>query len=172
MSMLSFNPKLLSNEDRVLYEKMVDKRKKAGAPFGGPYDALMNHPKLCEKIEALGYYLKFDGHLPRNIYQFVVLTVAQKTQAEFEWKDHVEHAVSAGVPQEVINMLKSGASSFPDPYKLAAELLNYVFAWKSIPEPLQNACISAYGMYGLIEIVTLSGFYQLFAAVNQGFDIH
>jgi len=27
------------------------------------------------------------------------------------------------------------------------------------------------GKHGLVEIVVLSGFYQMFAAINQGFDI-
>jgi hypothetical protein len=30
----------------------------------------------------------------------------------------------------------------------------------------------ATGKQGLVEIVVLSGFYQMFAAINQGFDIH
>lgn len=174
MSQLAFNPESLNEKDRVLYEKMVAKRNKVGASFDGPYKALMNHPELCEKIEALGYYLKFQGHLPRDLYQFIVLAVAKTTKATFEWEDHIDHALLAGVPQDVIETLKKkgiAKSSFPTPYNLAAELLSYVLEWKNIPERLQNACIAAYGMDGFIEIVTLSGFYQLFAAINQGFDI-
>ena len=33
----------------------------------------MNHPQLCARVEELGFYLKFEGHLPREVYQFVVL---------------------------------------------------------------------------------------------------
>ena len=174
MSKLSFDQKTLNSQDLALYEEMVAKRKKMGAPFDGPYQVLMNHPQLCEKIEALGYYLKFEGHLPRDVYQFVVLAVAKATRASFEWEDHLPHALSAGIPQEVIDLLKNTpleTTSFPHPYKLAAQLLSYVLHWKSIPDDLQKACIQTYLLQGFIEIVTLSGFYQMMSAINQGFDV-
>ncbi|MBX6324970.1 MAG: carboxymuconolactone decarboxylase, partial [Chthoniobacterales bacterium] len=92
MARLPFDPSKLSPDDLTLYRRIVERRKAKGAGFGGPYAALMNHPKLCAKIEALGFYLKFEGHLPRNIYQFVVLCVARHTGAAFEWVDHLKHA--------------------------------------------------------------------------------
>jgi 4-carboxymuconolactone decarboxylase len=42
-----------------------------GAPFSGPYAVLMNYSELRQKIEALGFYLKFQGHLSKQVYQFV-----------------------------------------------------------------------------------------------------
>lgn len=174
MAKLPFNPNTLEGNDKILYEAMVAKRKGQGAPFGGPYLALMNHPELCQKIEMLGYYLKFEGHLPRNVYQFVVLAVARDTHAAFEWDDHIKHALDAGLPQEVIDSLKMHGvvnSSFPDPYRVAAEILSATLIWKNIPEKTQNDAIKEYGIQGLIEIVVLSGFYQMFSAINQGFNI-
>lgn len=174
MVKLAFDPNSLNANDKAIYEAMVSKRKKQGAPFGGPYAALMNHPELCQKVEALGYYLKFEGHLPRDVYQFVVLAVASETHSNFEWKDHVEHAVLAGLPQDVIENLKNkgiSAASFPDPYRISADILAITLTWKNIPEKLQKDAIKAYGIQGLLEIVVLSGFYQMFSAINQGFDI-
>jgi 4-carboxymuconolactone decarboxylase len=174
MAKLAFNPNDLSPKDKGIYDTMVERRKKMGAPFDGPYAALMNHPELCQRIEELGFYLKFEGHLPRNVYQFVVLSVAQNTHTTFEWADHLEHALAAGVPQTVIDILKiKGVSkgNFPPPYHLAAELLNATLVWKNIPTEIQDKAISTYGIYGFIEIVVLSGFYQMFSAINQGFDV-
>ena len=108
MAELPFDPSTLSPVDRALYERMAERRKAQGAGFGGPYAALMNHPQLCEKIEALGYYLKFQGHLPREVYQFVVLFVARRTGAGFEWVDHIQHAEAAGVPSSLIGALQRG----------------------------------------------------------------
>lgn len=174
MAKLHFNPALLNSHDKALYDSMVEKRKKQGAPFGGPYAALMNHPKLCEKVEALGYYLKFQGHLPRDVYQFIVLCVSKETKASFEWNDHVHHALDAGVPQEVIDHIDSQGTSYenyPNPYQYAAQILSFTLKWKNIPEPVQAQAIKIYGMEGYIEVVVLSGFYQMFSAINQGFDI-
>ncbi|HEY8902758.1 MAG TPA: carboxymuconolactone decarboxylase family protein [Chthoniobacterales bacterium] len=173
MATLPFDPDKLSDADRTLYENLAERRKQQGAPFGGPYLALMNYPHLCKRIEDLGFYLKFQGRLPREVYQFIVLSVARHCGAAFEWADHVEHARAAGVPEAVIESLHSqGAEGmFSAPYALVARILAHTLPWKNVPEDIQNAAIETYGTDGFIEIVVVSGFYQMFSAINQGFDI-
>ena len=174
MASLPFDPATLSPSDLALYNRMVERRKAQGAGFGGPYRALMNHPRLCEKIEDLGYFLKFEGRLPRDVYQFVVLCVARSTGAAFEWSDHIEHAKAAGVPQSAIDTLRHNGLSrggFPAPFDLVAEALGSTLCWKEVPEALQSQLIERYGVQGFVELVVLSGFYQMFSAINQGFLI-
>lgn len=174
MAQLPFDPDRLNPEDKAIYEAMVAKRKSRGAPFSGPYLALMNHPQLCRKIQDLGYYLKFEGHLSRDVYQFVVLSVARETKTGFEWVDHIQHALAAGVPQTVSDALRVhgvAGTDFPHPYRLAALALRSTLAWQNIPETVQQEAIASYGMYGFVEIVVLSGFYQMFSAINQGFAV-
>ncbi len=174
MAQLPFDPAKLSPSDLALYERMAQRRKAQGAGFGGPYAALMNHPELCEKIEDLGFYLKFRGHLPRDVYQFVVLSVARSTGAAFEWMDHEAHARAAGVPSSVIDALRQtgiAAAAFPPPYDLVAKALRSTLAWKDVAQAVQDECVEAFGVKGFVEIVVLSGFYQMFAAINEGFAI-
>lgn len=173
MAALPFNPATLSPQNRAIYDAMVARRKAQGAPFDGPYNALMNHPQLCKRVEELGYYLKFEGHLPRIVYQFTVLAVAQSTGAAFEWADHVNHARAAGVPENVINTLQQSglAGTYPDPFAQSATVLDASLQWKDIPQLAQDAAIKAFGIEGLVELVVLSGFYQMFSAINQGFAV-
>jgi 4-carboxymuconolactone decarboxylase len=174
MANLPFDPAALAPADRALYDAMVAQRAAQGAPFSGPYLALMNHPQLCQRIQDLGFYLKFEGHLARDVYQFVVLAVARQTGAAFEWSDHVGHARAAGVPDTVIAQLQErglAGAPLPAPYGLAAQVLTHTLAWRNIPQDVQHAAITAYGMQGFVEIVVLSGFYQMFSAINQGFDV-
>jgi hypothetical protein len=44
-------------------------------------------------------------------------------------------------------------------------------AWEPLPADLQSRAVAQWGREGLVEIVVLSGFYQMFAAFNQGFNI-
>jgi 4-carboxymuconolactone decarboxylase len=44
-------------------------------------------------------------------------------------------------------------------------------AWQPIPDALQARVVAEWGTDGLVEIVVVAGFYQMFAAINQGFDI-
>jgi 4-carboxymuconolactone decarboxylase len=172
MTVLDMNVAQLPADARALYATMAERRRAKGEGFGGPYLALLNHPELARRIEELGFFLKFEGALPRTVYQFVVLTVARTTGAGFEWHDHIAHARAAGLPEDVIDAIGSGGSAaLPQPYALAHAILQRTMAWQVVPDDLQAQAVAAWGKHGLIEIVVLSGFYQMFAAINQGFDI-
>ena len=172
MASLPFDPEKLSADDRAIYDKVKAHRAAVGAPFSGPYLALMNHPMLAEKIEALGYFLKFEGALPREVYQFVVLMVARACGASFEWTDHVEHARAAGVPDDVIEAVRTlGDKPLPQPYATAAPVIRATLAWQDVPDAAQSAAVATFGMKGFVELVVVAGFYQMFSAINQGFDV-
>ena len=172
MPVLDMNVATLPTDAQALFATMAARRKAKGEGFGGPYLALLNHPELARRIEELGFFLKFEGALPRTVYQFVVLSVARATGAGFEWHDHIAHARAAGLPDDVIDAIGSErTAALPQPYALAHEILQRTMAWQVVPNDLQAQAVAAWGKHGLIEIVVLSGFYQMFAAINQGFDI-
>jgi 4-carboxymuconolactone decarboxylase len=172
MSVLEMDPANFPAPAKALFERIAAKRRAKGEGFGGPYLALLNHPVLAERVEGLGFYLKFEGVLPRPIYQFIVLSVARATGAAFEWQDHVRHALAAGLPQSLIDDIAGVANaSLPHPYGLVRDILARTLAWQPIPDALQANAAAEWGSDGLVEIVVVSGFYQMFAAINQGFDI-
>src|ERR1700682_5229250 len=118
------NPATLPADARALYERMAARPKSKGEGFGGPYLALLNHPGLARRIEELGFFLKFEGSLPRTIYQFIVLSIARATGAGFEWHDHITHARAAGLPDEVIDCIGSDrAAALPQPLPLGGSSL-------------------------------------------------
>jgi 4-carboxymuconolactone decarboxylase len=172
MTVLQMDPAKLPAAGRALFAAIAAKRKARGEGFGGPYIALLNHPELARRVEELGFFLKFEGVLPRPAYQFIVLTVAHATGAAYEWHDHVEHAIAAGLPQDVVDAIGSGRTeTLQQPYALLSAILAKTMAWQPVPDDLQACAAAQWGVEGLVEIVVLSGFYQMFAAINQGFDI-
>ncbi|MGB7099036.1 MAG: carboxymuconolactone decarboxylase family protein [Xanthobacteraceae bacterium] len=172
MTVLSMEPATLPPAGRALFAEMSARRNARGEHFGGPYIALLNHPELARRIEALGFFLKFEGVLPRPAYQFIVLSVAQATGASYEWHDHVQHALAAGLPQDVVDDIAADrAETLQPPYALLQAILSKTMAWQPVPDDLQAGAVAEWGTEGLVEIVVVSGFYQMFAAINQGFAI-
>lgn len=161
----------LTGEDRAIYEDILARRRAKGADHLGPYIPLLNHPELARLIEQLGYYYKYESTLPRDVYQFIVLTIAKRSGVAFVWADHVEAARAAGLPEAVIDSISAGAKAFPPPFDIAAETIDCAFAYRSIPSGLQESAIARFGLHGFIEIVTLCGFYTLMAMVNACFDV-
>jgi len=172
MSVLDMSVATLSPQAKALFEQMAMRRKSKGEGFGGPYLALLNHPELARRVEELGFFLKFEGALPRPIYQFIVLTISRSTGAAYEWHDHIAHARAAGLPEAVIDCIGAGnTAALPPPYSLVHAILEKTTAWQVVPDDLQAEAAALWGKHGLVEIVVVSGFYQMFAAINQGFDI-
>ena len=135
MSVLEMDPAKFPPPAAALYERITARRRAKGEGFGGPYLALLNHPALAERVEALGFYLKFEGVLPRVHYQFIVLSVARATGAAFEWQDHVQHALAAGLPQDIIDGIAGGAGAIlPHPFGLLRQVLTKTLAWQPIPD--------------------------------------
>jgi 4-carboxymuconolactone decarboxylase len=122
----------------------------------------------------LGFFLKFHGRLPRAVYQFVVLCVARYTNTAFEWVDHLAHAQAAGVPQEAIDTVRReslATGRLPAPFDTAARVLAATLPWHEVPQEVQDEAIRCFGKEGYVELVVLSGFYQMFSAINQGFGV-
>src|SRR3979409_251028 len=148
MTVLDMNPSTLPSDAQALYEKMAARRKAYGEHFGGPYLALLNHPELARRIEELGFFLKFEGALPRTIYQFIVLSIARATGADFEWQDHIAHARGAGPPPEVLDCIgASSAAALPKPYALAHAILAKTTAWQVVPDDLQADAVAQWGKH-------------------------
>lgn len=162
----------LTGKAKEIYDDILARRTAQSAKVRGLYIPLMNHPELAQHIEHLGYYLKFEGKLPRDAYQFVVLTIARRLGVAFEWVDHVAHARAEGLSDALIEaILKEDRMSIPHPYSVILDTIDVVLELKSIPEDIQSQMISLYEVQGLLEVVTLCGFYRMVGEITQAFDV-
>ena len=133
---------------------------------------------LCSSSRSGGAHRGpgFPSEIRRNpaptAYQFIVLSVAKATRAAFEWSDHVRHALAAGPPQPVVDAIANRfeRQPSPSPSTCSRAILAKTMAWKPVPDALQSRAATESGKEGLVEIVVLSRFYQMFAAINQRFD--
>jgi 4-carboxymuconolactone decarboxylase len=162
----------ITGKGKEIYDDILARRSAQGAKVAGLYIPLMNHPELSQFIERLGYYLKFEGKLPRDAYQFVVLSMARRIGVAFEWVDHLAHARAAGLSDALIDaILKLDRESIPHPYSVIVATIDVALECKSIPKDLQGQMIELYGVQGLLEVVTLCGFYQMVGEITQAFDV-
>lgn len=161
----------LTGEGLKVYQDIASRRSAKGVHHLGPYVPLLNDPELAKRVEQLGYYYKYEATLPRDIYQFIVLVFAKNCGVEFEWLDHIAAARAAGLSDKLIDSIHGGATTFAAPFDKVHACMGYALKYQSIPKPLQDEIIAAYGISGLLEIVTLCGFYGLIGMINACFDV-
>jgi 4-carboxymuconolactone decarboxylase len=153
-----------------LYQQLAAHRGR----IDGMYRSLLNHPELTRHVSDLGTYLRFgSGSLPGDLRELTILWLARQLQAGYEWVKHVPPARDAGLPEELIEALRTGREErvLTPTQKAVIDGAGCVLARRSLPQGLQDALIAALGLEGLIELVVLCGFYQMIAGVIFAFDV-
>lgn len=136
------------------------------AKLAGPLIVLLEHPTLCQSVQALGETLRFAGVLPARLRELATLVTAAAWHAEYEWHAHVPIALAAGLDAGAIAAIRRG-----DPPQLSGTDLNVYELCRSLldrQDVSDERCvplISAYGNAGVLEIVALCGYYSLIAMV-------
>ncbi len=71
----------------------------------GPFLVWLRSPELCEKVEALGAYCRFESSLDPRLKELSLLIAARHWDAQYSWNAHVGKAAELGVPRESLTAL-------------------------------------------------------------------
>lgn len=160
----------MTPEMAELYQRLVGQRGR----IDGMYRSLLNHPRLTRLISDLGAFLRFEsGALPGDLRELAILWVARRLHASYEWVKHTPPARVAGLPEPVIEAIRTGQAppELTDEQQAVIEVVNCVLEKRSIPQGLQDGLAARIGLPGVIEIVVIVGFYQMIAGVIFAFDV-
>ena len=69
--------------------------------------SLSNSPEGLEAFAAYGEYVRYGTQIPGRVRELCVLGVARGNQ--YAWSHHHPHAIKAGVTQEELDKLETGA---------------------------------------------------------------
>jgi 4-carboxymuconolactone decarboxylase len=158
----------LTGEARAVYDRIAARR---GA-VRGPFAILMHHPALADPVAAVGEYLRFGSTLPGDIRELAILITARSASQPFEWVMHAPVARTEGLPEDVIEAIRTrkDLAALPARYLGPARVVRHALAFESLPAELQAEVQRDLGITGLVELVTLAGYYRLIAGVLCAFD--
>ncbi|HMD93135.1 MAG TPA: carboxymuconolactone decarboxylase family protein [Trebonia sp.] len=71
----------------------------------GPFLGWLRSPELCEKVEALGAYCRFESSLNPRLRELSLLIAARHFDTQYSWNAHVKKAVDLGVSAESLAAL-------------------------------------------------------------------
>jgi 4-carboxymuconolactone decarboxylase len=157
-------------EAEELYRQLAARRGR----IDGMYRSLLNHPVLTRHVSDLGTYLRFgSGALPGDLRELTILWMARQLKAGYEWVKHVPPARAAGLPEKVIEAVRTGREEqeLSQEQKAVLDAARCVLKRRSLPQALQDGLTAHLGLEGLIELVVLCGFYQMIAGVIFAFDV-
>ena len=144
-----------------------------GEKYSEIWMKMLHNVPLTRVVSNVGRTLRFQGTLSGPLREAVILYVGHAARCQFEWDCHTDFGRKAGVPEEIISHIQrnSALNAYPQPFRDVLEAAQAALEKKSLPAPLQTRLIQQFGKNGLVEIVLLSGYYQMLASFLNAFEV-
>ena len=165
----------LTGADLEAFRHMAGARAHAEgrAALGEVYVRMFNAPAVARRVAALGELLRFEGVLPGDVRELVILRYAAHQRFGYEWAHHQRPAELEGLdPETVAGVAGDGLpDGLRDDQAAALAAVDAVVAQRSIPAGVQERIVAAHGLAGAVEIVALCGLYAIMGYTVSAFDI-
>jgi 4-carboxymuconolactone decarboxylase len=100
--------------------------------------------------------------LPPRLRELVILRLASKMDASYEFAQHARIGAAVGVKQAEIASLRSGGgapSTIRDDERLALDLVDELIDTRHLSHELWGAAVTAFGVEPLLELLVVVGYF-------------
>ena len=142
------------------------------AGFQGPGGIMLYSPNLARSESAKFHYLRSQSHIGRRLYELAILTTARELDQQFECYAHEPAALSAGVAQEVIDVIKfrKATTGLEPKDATVIQLGREVFRWRAVDLATFRTARALFGDRDLVDIVSVMAQYACVAVLLNAFD--
>jgi len=159
----------MTPRQRALHDKIAGKRGKVGAP----YQIWLYSPELCERVEALGAYLRWDSAMAPKYRELSLLLAARFFDAQYSWNAHTDAAIKEGIRPETLQAI---AERRPPPFNDEEERIFYTFAMEVLEEHFVKpetfeAARKVFGAQGIVDIIGALGNFSTLAMLLNAFEV-
>jgi 4-carboxymuconolactone decarboxylase len=141
--------------------------------FGGPFQLLIRAPEICEHAAQLGGHLRWGTSLPDRLSELAIITTARFWRAQYEWYAHAPLAEKAGVPSSAIEAIRRGdvPNFLQSDEALVHRVCTELFGTQRLSDASFREAISTLGEAGLIEVISIIGYYTLIGNTLNAFQV-
>ena len=139
----------------------------------GPFLVWLRSPELCEKVEALGAYCRFESALDPRIRELSLLIAARHFDAQYSWNAHVGKAADLGVSREALTEL---AENSEPRFTRRDEQVTYQFSTEILRDHFVSdetfaAGLDELGEQGLVDLIGSLGNFSMLAMLLNAFQV-
>ena len=133
----------------------------------GPWIALLRSPELMTRTRGLSDYLRFESVLPGWLREFVILMMARQWGQSYEWHVHYPLAIEEGLSPAIAQAIAEGRrpEGMVDEEEILYELCLELQRNHSISDATYERAVSRFTEQGVIETVSLMGYYTMIAMI-------
>ncbi len=161
----------LSPRQQELHDEFLKSRPRA--TLTGPFSVLIHTPEIAEPADKLVNYYRQKAKIGRRLVELVILLVVRSASVQYAWSVHEPQALKEGFSQDVIDAIRDRKRpDFKrDDEKLVYDFVTELLADKTVSAAMFDRAKAAFGLEGVIELVTLVGNYVMIGLVLNTFDI-
>jgi 4-carboxymuconolactone decarboxylase len=169
MRLPQLKPEDMSERQREMADRIACRR---GA-VRGPFQVWLNSPEACDRVEALGAFLRFDSSLPVRLRELSLLLAARNWDAQYSWNAHVDKAVEAGIPRSAVDAIARREEPRFDQvddtvfYRFCQELLHDHF----VTDDTFSQALEIFGPEGLVDTVASLGNFTMLGMCLNAFQV-
>ena len=159
----------LAPSTRAIHDRIAATR----GGLRGPYGVLLHHPALCERVAALGEQLRFHSVLSGADLELAILAAGREAESPYEWAAHEPIAVREGARPEAITVVREGMSTHALHRReaLIVDTVRALYRDHRLTADEFSRAETELGRQGLIELVTLVGYYGMIAGVLNAYEV-
>jgi 4-carboxymuconolactone decarboxylase len=169
MRLEKIDPADWTDRQREVGERIAGRR---GA-VRGPFQAWIQSPDACERVEALGAYVRFESSLPLRLRELSLLIAARHFDAQYSWNAHVDKTVESGIARSAIEAIAHRETpSFDNAedqafYDFCNELLTNHF----VSDDTFARALDHFGAAGLVDTVASLGNFTMLGMCLNAFEV-
>jgi len=138
----------------------------------GPFNAWVTAPGIGGRLAELGAALRFESSIERRLLEVAIITVGARWRAEFEWWAHSRMALRHGVSQEAVDAIaREEAPALLEDERVVYSVARQLVDSGRVDRATYNAAHALLGDRGIVELVTLCGYYTLVSFTLNAFDV-
>jgi len=156
-------------------DKMTDAQKKAAADFAavrktdptGPFAVMLRVPELMDLAFKWREHVQFRSVLEPRLTELAIIIAARHWTQQYEWNAHYPLALKAGLKPELIAAVEEGRrpSRMAEDEEILYDLCTELQQNRGVSDATYARALAKFGEPGIIEAVSLQGYYSLLAMV-------
>lgn len=159
----------LSQQQQEISDRIASKR----GGTRGPFLVWLRSPGMCERVEALGAYCRFESALPERLRELSLLMAARAFDAQYSWNAHVDKAVAAGLD---IQVMRDVAAHRRPSFKSHDDEVFYDFCGQVlrdhfVADDTFAEALTIFGEAGLVDTIGCLGNFSMLAMLLNTFQV-
>ena len=140
----------------------------------GPGAIRLYSPPVAESMTAVNDYLRRKAGLEPSLVELAILVTAREMDCVYVWTAHEPPALKAGLPQQVIDIVKfrRPLTGLGEKEAVIVELGRNVIAKHKVAPDTFARAVKLFGREGLVNIVSLMGDYAATTMLLNVADQH